>query len=110
MLEAAKRGGGRQPVSVHGTDAVRELPASTSTPSRHVARGEAVAALHRAIRRLPRAQRRVVQLYDLDQRSAGEVGTAMSRSIGAIFMLRARAHRRLCEIMGNASDYLWGVR
>jgi len=111
MLEAEKRGGGRkQAKSPPGDESFvalyERLGGTSSTPSRKVARSEACSALQRAIKRLPGAQRRVVQMYDLEDRPIGEVAAALGRSEGAIYMLRARAHRRLCEIMGTASKYL----
>ena len=37
-----------------------------------------------------------------------EVASALNRSPGAILMLRARAHNRLRQILGTASDFLSG--
>jgi RNA polymerase sigma factor (sigma-70 family) len=111
LLEAEKRGGGRKQVkSPPGDESFvalcERLGSTSSTPSRKVVRSEACGALQRAVKRLPQAQRRVVQMYDLEGRPIGEVSATLGRSEGAIYMLRARAHRRLCEIMGTASKYL----
>ncbi len=76
-----------------------------TTPSRHAARGEAHTALERAIAQLPEAYERVVRMYDLECRPAEEVAEALQRSVGAVFMLRARAHERLHEVMGDTSKY-----
>jgi DNA-directed RNA polymerase specialized sigma24 family protein len=45
-------------------------------------------------------------MYDLEGRPVQEVAQALGRSPGAVYMLRARAHRRLSEIMGTASRYV----
>lgn len=114
MLEAEKRGGKRQqvvgPVSDESLVALYEvLAVTTSTPSRYAARGEAKSAMANAIRQLPDIHRRVIEMYDLEGRSVEEVATALERSPGAVFMLRARAHRRLAEFMGPSSNFLSGA-
>ena len=111
ILEAEKRGGGRAPLQAAAGDdsfvaLYEQLGGSSSTPSRKAARSEGRAALERAIRQLPQLQRRVVRTYDLEGQPVEEVAAALKRSVGAVYMLRARAHRRLCQIMGTASDYL----
>jgi RNA polymerase sigma-70 factor (subfamily 1) len=113
MLEREKRGGKRRRVEAGSSDdsyvALYELVGRTSsTPSRHVARDEAKKVLAEAIQKLPSAYREVVRLYDLDGQPAQQVADDLGRSCGAVFMLRARAHARLREIMGAASDYLSG--
>ncbi len=111
-LEADKRGGDRIRVTAPAPDdgsydgLFQLLGATTSTPSRAAARDEGRAALRRAIDRLPEAHRRAVELYDLQGRSGEEVAAALGRSVGAIYMLRARAHGLLRELMGAPSAYL----
>jgi RNA polymerase sigma factor (sigma-70 family) len=75
------------------------------TPSRQAAVAEANSALEQAIGRLPAAYSQVVRLYDLAGRSAQEVGAELGKSTGAVFMLRARAHERLRELLGSASQF-----
>ena len=111
MLEADKRGRDCRAFEPRTPEesflALQEMIGTTrSTPSRQVARDEACTALRRAVRRLPDAYRQVVHMYDLENRTVEEVARRLSRSPGAVFMLRARAHRRLREIMGRASQYL----
>jgi len=106
MLEAEKRGGGRRRVTPHSREdsfaALYDmLSAAGATPSREVARRERHKALEEAIRHLPETHRQVVQMYDLEGRPVSEVAAALSRSPGAVYMIRARAHARLCELMGN---------
>ncbi len=111
-LEADKRGGNRLRVgAAPGDDGsydglLEVLAATTTTPSRAAARVEGREALKGAIALLPETQRLVVERYDLQGQAAEEVAVAIGRSVGAVYMLRARAHRRLGEILGAASAYL----
>lgn len=82
------------------------LGATSATPSRDAAKNEGSAAVLGALDELPLAQREVVRLYDLLGQDAGDVAAAVGKSEGAMFMLRARAHRRLAEILGTESHYL----
>lgn len=82
------------------------LNATTSTPSRVVARGEAQQQLEQAIATLPAVYQKVVRLYDLEGFSAAEVAEAIGRTQAAVYMLRGRAHERLREILGGDSPLL----
>ena len=109
-LEAHKRGGNRNRVGVGGSGdsvlaLVEVLSASGTTPSGHVAANEIRAVLEESISRLPETYRRVVQLYDLDGNPVTHVAQTLNRSPGAVFMLRARAHRQLRELMGATTQY-----
>lgn len=110
-LEADRRGGqSRRLEPTTGDEScialIDLLAGTTSTPSRCATREENAACLKRALEQLPEAYARVVRMYDLEGRAIGEVAAALRRSPGAVFMLRARAHSRLQEIMGSASAYL----
>ncbi len=110
MLTAAKRGGKRRRIELGRTDdSYMELydllGGTTSTPSRHAARAEARGALEKVLQQLPKDHRSVVQMYDLEGKDVEEVAKALQRSPGAIFMLRARAHRALQRLLGAASKY-----
>lgn len=109
-LEAEKRGGGRVPLSPDQQDdsyaALHELlGCTTTTPSGRAAKEEAKAALEQAISRLPRDYQIVVRLYDLEGHPAEDVASTMKRSAGAVFMLRARAHRALARLLGAPLKY-----
>ena len=109
-LEADKRGGNRRRVEPGGAERsfavlYEQVARTGSTPSRHVAGAEAKAALQDAIGQLPADYARVVVMYDLEGRPAGEVAEAMERSCGAVFMLRARAHRLLREVLGATGNF-----
>ncbi len=108
-LEAEKRPDPRRQVRPQGDDsyvALIELLGGTSTtPSRHAAKAEVRAALESAIAGLPEDYAKVVRMYDLEGRSASEVADSMGRSPGAIFMLRARAHDRLPDLLGSSTAF-----
>lgn len=84
---------------------IERLGCTSTTPSRHAGRGEIAAAVGAAVARLPEDYATVVRLYDLEGRSAAEVASALGRSEGAVFMLRARAHDRLREAFGSVSQF-----
>lgn len=110
-LESAKRPDPRK--RVHAPRSHEEsmvalvelLGESSTTPSRMAAKGEASAFLDAALARLPSDYERVVRLYDLHGRSAAEIGAEMGRSEGAVYMMRARAHDQLRELMGPDQRY-----
>jgi RNA polymerase sigma factor (sigma-70 family) len=111
VLEADKRGGGCRRVAVESEAesflCLYELLGSTSsTASRAAAREEAKVALEHALGQLSEIHQVAVRMYDLEGQSIGEVAKRLGRTEGAVFMLRARAHRRLREILGSASRFL----
>ena len=61
--------------------------------------------LTEAIKKLPPDYATVIRLYDLEGRTGPRVAEAMSRSRGAIHMLRARAHDMLVSFLGSQSQY-----
>lgn len=110
MLEAEKRGGGRRRVEPGGnSDSTATLEAmlggTSSTASRTAARQEASAALLQAMDRLPEDYRKIVRMYDIEGLGAREIAERVGRSPGSVFMLRARAHRRLRALMGRAGSF-----
>lgn len=111
MLDAEKRGRNRRqaqprPMQASLTLLYERIAGSRSTPSQHAAREEVVAALRRAVSDLPPAYRTVIELYDLDCRPVDDVAGLLQRSAGAVFMLRARAHRFLAQMLGTRSQYM----
>lgn len=108
MLEAEKRGGDWHRIEFRSPEdslvGLYDLVAATlSTPSRNAARREALMELEGAIQRLPEHYRQIVRLRDLEGRPLPEVAQILGRSPGAVCMIRARAHRLLGELLGNAS-------
>ena len=115
MLATTKRGGDRarvDPRSANGSfvGLCQMLSASISSPSRRTTYDEVMEALERAIEALPETHRLVVRLYDLEGRPVEEVARQLKRTPGAVFMVRARAHRLLGDMMGAASEYLSVLR
>jgi RNA polymerase sigma-70 factor (ECF subfamily) len=113
MLGTEKRGKSWQRVAALPTDesfvALHELLTDTgSTPSRQVAADEVRARLERALELLPPTHRTVVQMYDLEGRSVQEVSASLNRTPGAVYMLRARAHHELAELLGTPSQFFSG--
>ncbi len=109
MLDTDKRGGGRGHAVVDDSSFVQLFEAVggvSATPSRDVATREAKSAVEASIDRLPELYRNVVRMYDLEERPVGAIAEELGRSAGAIYMLRARAHRMLAELLGTASRYL----
>ena len=82
-----------------------QLAVTATTPSRHAARDEAGGMLDDVIGKLPPDYGKVVRLYDLEGRSPAEVAESIGRSVGAVHMLRARAHDRLRELLGSESHF-----
>ena len=110
MLEAQKRPDPRRQVRPPpGDDSyvalLDMLQGGSSTPSRSAARHEARIILERAVSQLPEAHQKVVQMYDLEGLSAAEVAAALRRSEGAVYMLRARAHERLRDMLGPSGQF-----
>lgn len=102
MLEADKRGGGHVPMRSpdESLDAlVEHVAGSSTTPSRHVARSEVHQAMHAALDDLPEDHRNVVRAIDLEGRAIADVARSLERSAGAVYMLRARGHRWLGEVL-----------
>lgn len=82
------------------------LGATTATPSRAVAEHEAAECLGRLLERLPPDYATVVRRYDLEERSVADVAAELRRSPGAVYMLRARAHDLLRELLLAETDFL----
>ena len=110
MLEAQKRPDPRKQVSpAQGDDCyaalLDTLQSDGTTPSRFAARHEERTILENAIARLADPHQKVVRMYDLEGRSGTQVAAALRRSEGAVFMLRARAHQHLRELLGSAMQF-----
>ncbi len=84
---------------------VEILGVTRTTPSMNVARGEIVTELDRALGKLPADYEKCIRLYDLEGRGIEAVCAELGRSSGAVYMLRARAHERLAEILGSESRF-----
>ena len=81
------------------------LATTSQTPSRVAGTEEAKRFLAAALEQLPPDYAAAVRLYDLEGLAIAEVASRMGRSTGAVHMLRARAHDRLRQMLGSASQY-----
>ena len=113
---ADKRGGTQSPVSGqarHFEDSMIVLldlvAGSDPTPSRCVARAEAIQAMESALGQLPEADREAVRRVHLHGQSVGDAASAMGRSKRAIHGLCARARKRLRRLLKSDSVFLSGT-
>lgn len=79
--------------------------ATTSTPSRVVAREELRSAVNQALRRLPPDYETVIRELDLEGRSLPEVAETLGRSRAAVHMLAGRARERLRELLEGGTRF-----
>jgi RNA polymerase sigma factor (sigma-70 family) len=84
---------------------VARLPrVTTTTPSREVVKKDAL-GVGIAIQLLPDDYQTAVRLYDLEGRPIADVASAMGRSVGAVHMLRGRAHERLRHSLSSSQFF-----
>ncbi len=81
------------------------LSGSQSSPSQQASRLEIKAAIERAINLLPSDYRDVVRGFDIEGKTVLLLAEEMGRSPGAIYMIKARAHVRLAEILGDSTNF-----
>jgi RNA polymerase sigma-70 factor (ECF subfamily) len=109
-FRAAKRGGGwqRTPEDLDGelTQVLSLLAVHQRTPSRSVARHEALAAVQAALPGLKEDYREVLRLRFLEGMPVGDAATRMNRTEWAVQKLTARALASLREAMGDAARFL----
>jgi len=84
------------------SDLLHKLAAESSTPSRKVARKEAVAIMMVQLAQLPEDYRRVIQWRVIQGISVQEVAGMLDRSEDAVHMLCYRALRKLGELIGRS--------
>jgi RNA polymerase sigma-70 factor (ECF subfamily) len=111
-LQREKRGGHHRRVRhIAATDTrsvadlVDLLSAGSHTPSRSVARHEAVGAIQNAIEQLPEEYRRAVQLRLLECKSLEETAQLMNRGPRAVQGLIDRAKKKMRAALGRLSMY-----
>jgi len=113
MLEAAKRPNPKHRVEsqrVSDEDSTAHalidlVGVTVTTPSRAAAADEIKTALAAVLAKLPPDYATVIRLYDLQGKPVGEVASDLGRSEGAVYMLRARAHDRLRELLPGESKF-----
>lgn len=111
--EAAKRGGQRNAVreapkrAGETTVAILEILASpVGTPSRSVARREAIVAVHGALQSLPEHYGQAIRLVHIEGRTIKQAAAEMKRSERAVHGLCRRGIKLLEEHLGHASKFL----
>jgi len=110
---ARKRGGGRALIPLNGAipedsviGLIEMLAGPERTPSRVVARGEAVAAMQRAMQSLPEHYRQAIWLVHIDGRPVAKAAELMGRTERAIHGLTRRGMELLRENLGDPAAYL----
>jgi len=106
---AAKRGGDRRRVHADQSSIVTLLglvATDQRSPSRSVARREAIFAVQDALERLPEDYREVLRLRYLEGLDVAETAAKMERGPGAVRMLCVRALRHLEAQLGDAAALL----
>ena len=109
---AAKRGGDRVAVETPRADtasvvALLDIVAvHERTPSRSIARREAIGAIQDAVAKPPDDYREVIRLRYVEGCSAAETAEQMKRGEGAVRMLCMRALERLGKIVGDPARLL----
>ena len=106
-LRSQKRGGQARRIELTNpeqslVDLVGALLVTSVTASRQHLQQEAFQNLQSAVEQLPRHYRQVVKRYDLEQCSIETVAAELQRSVGAVFMIRSRAHRILADLLGSS--------
>lgn len=87
-------------------DMADRAAADTKTPSRNVARREAVAAMQVALASLSEGHRQAIRLRYLEGRSLEETAAILGCTPDAVRGLCHRAKKKLREALGRASLYL----
>lgn len=87
-------------------DAVQRIAASGPTPSRQLARGEAIAAALSCLARLTEEQRTVIRRRYFEHAPVAELAHELGKSESAVHALCYRALQRLREHLGPISRYL----
>ena len=110
-LKQQKRDVGREVVRQTATtgsypDLIQRVASPQSTPSRHMAREEATAAVMSCLARLTDDQRIAVTMRFLEARPVSEIAAHLGRSEMAVHMLFHRGLKALRKLMVSITDYL----
>jgi RNA polymerase sigma-70 factor (ECF subfamily) len=107
-----KRGGNRARLRMSWLDVADHImnPAGRSspvpTPSRIVQSKEVIHAVRAAVWQLPQNERRVMQLYYLDQEPTDAIAAVLDVTPGAVRALLQRGRQRLRDLLGSSSAWL----
>ena len=103
-MQAVKRNPGGRRIT-HGADGssartlFHAIVGEGPSPSAIAGADEQVAQMMAAMEQLPGSYAQVIRLVDLEEGDVETVAASMGRSMGAIHMLRMRAHARLRELL-----------
>ena len=107
-----KRGGEHRRVNTRPTESeptkelIEMIAGRGHTPSKSLARREAIQAINVALAGLPEDHRQAVQLRYFEYRSLEETAEIMNRTTGAVRGLLDRAKKKLRDALERASLYL----
>lgn len=108
-----KRGGDLRRVGAGGQrgadptgDFLAMIAGRGHTPSKSLARREAIQAIHVALAGLPEEYRQAIQIRYFERRSLEETARLMNRTTGAVRGLVDRAKKKMRDALGRASVYL----
>ena len=104
----AKRGGSRSPLSLDGDSVARLLDVvagDDETPSRAVAREEAINAVQVGLSLLPDKYRRPVELRYIRGMSVGEVADELDKKPRTVRGLCYRGIQRLRDVLGRSTQF-----
>ena len=87
------------------TTILANLGATVTSPGRGAARGELKDIIESTLQQLPADYEQAVRLYDMEGKPIAEVAQVLERSNAAVHMLRARAHDRLKELLGESTNF-----
>ena len=88
------------------SDFFQRLATDDPTPSRHVARDEAVAAVMTSLARLSDEQREVVRLRILEDTPVSEIADRLGKTEKAVYALWYRGLRALQDLIGPMQHFL----
>jgi RNA polymerase sigma-70 factor, ECF subfamily len=81
------------------------IDGSFTAPSHGAARIEVKPIIDNALDKLPAGYQQVLRLFDMEGKTAVEVGQVMNKSEAAVYMMAGRARKRLAELLGSSSQY-----
>jgi RNA polymerase sigma-70 factor (subfamily 1) len=87
-------------------DLVERLTSAGTSPSGHLARREAAAAVISSLARLTDAQRDVVRMRFLEDRPVAEIAATLGKSEEAVYRLCSRGLDALQKMLGTITRYL----
>ncbi len=87
-------------------DLIQRLAAGDTTPSRHIAKDEAIAAVLSCLARLKDDQREVVRLRFLEDLPVARIAQRLGKTDTAVYTLCHRGLKSLRELMVSITHYL----